>query len=66
MGTMGLGRVVGIAMLLISSAHSQYLRGVNLSGAEFGQDEMPGVFGVDYTYITAKPVFDILRPKIWG
>ena len=50
MGTMGLGRVVGIAMLLISSAHSQYLRGVNLSGAEFGQDEMPGVFGVDYTY----------------
>lgn len=39
-----------ITILLTTSAHAQYLRGVNLSGAEFGQDEIPGVFGVDYTY----------------
>jgi endoglucanase len=42
--------VAAFSILLTASAHAQYLRGVNLSGAEFGQSEIPGVFGVDYTY----------------
>ncbi len=29
-----------------------YMRGVNLAGAEFGSDKIPGVYGVDYTYPT--------------
>lgn len=29
---------------------SGYLRGVNLAGAEFGADKIPGVYNVDYTY----------------
>ena len=30
--------------------------GVNLAGAEFGDDQLPGVFGVDYTYPTPDEV----------
>ncbi len=26
------------------------MRGVNLAGAEFGEDNLPGVYGRDYTY----------------
>lgn len=31
-------------------------RGVNLSGAEFGQQHLPGTFGTDYTYPTCEEV----------
>ena len=31
-------------------ASGQYLRGVNLAGAEFGEIHIPGVFNTDYTF----------------
>ena len=37
-------------------AHAQFLRGVNLSGAEFGQSHIPGIFNTDYTY-NSEPTF---------
>lgn len=37
-------------MLLSTAATAQYLRGVNMSGAEFGENQIPGVFNHDYTY----------------
>ena len=51
-GTM---RVLAVALLLmpaglVSSSHAQYLRGVNLSGAEFGASHLPGTFNTDYTF----------------
>ncbi len=36
--------------MAMQTAQAQYLRGVNLSGAEFGQTNLPGVFNTDYTY----------------
>ncbi len=38
------------ALLTMPAAFSQYSRGVNLSGAEFGQTHLPGVFNTDYTF----------------
>ncbi len=35
-----------------SPTNTGYMRGVNLAGAEFGADKIPGVYGVDYTYPT--------------
>lgn len=32
------------------------LRGVNLAGADFGEDNIPGTFGVDYTYPTNEEI----------
>lgn len=32
------------------------MRGVNLAGAEFGYDDLPGTFGIDYIYPTATEV----------
>src|SRR5271165_727008 len=48
--TMVLRGVAAFSILLNASAPAQHLRGVNLSGAEFGQDQIPGVFNHDYTY----------------
>lgn len=33
-------------------AIDSYMRGVNLAGAEFGADKLPGVYDIDYTYPT--------------
>lgn len=38
------------AILSTTAIHAQYSRGVNLAGAEFGEDSIPGVFNHDYTY----------------
>ena len=48
-------RILGAAMLLmpfslVSPSQAQYLRGVNLSGAEFGASHLPGIFNTDYTF----------------
>ena len=49
------------------------LIGVNLSGAEFGSNVIPGTYGVDYTYPThaeidyyaSKGLSDIPLPFLW-
>lgn len=48
--TAPLTRVLLSTMLLLSPIAAQYLRGVNLSGAEFGENQIPGAFNHDYTY----------------
>src|SRR2546429_31114 len=45
-----LTRLLLSAMLLVPPLPAQYLRGVNLSGAEFGENQIPGTFNRDYTY----------------
>jgi len=35
---------------MMTAGRAQYLRGVNLSGAEFGEGQIPGTFNRDYTY----------------
>jgi endoglucanase len=35
---------------MTAALHAQFFRGVNISGAEFGQAHIPGVFNTDYTY----------------
>ncbi len=42
--------MLAAALMTIHTARAQYLRGVNLCGAEFGQAHLPGVFNTDYTY----------------
>ncbi len=37
-------------LLSASIGMAQYRRGVNVSGAEFGQSSLPGTFGRDYTF----------------
>ena len=37
-------------LLFATSAFAQYRRGVNMSGAEFGMNHVPGIFGTDYTF----------------
>ena len=51
--TAPLTRVIFSGMLLMSPMAAQYLRGVNLSGAEFGDGQIPGKFNRDYTYSSA-------------
>lgn len=46
---------VGLATAFSSRADIQ-LAGVNLSGAEFGQSALPGIFGSNYTYPTSAEV----------
>jgi hypothetical protein len=36
--------------LLAQLSSGQYLRGVNLAGAEFGDTKIPGKINTDYTY----------------
>src|SRR4051812_45764078 len=37
-------------LLATTCAFGQYLRGVNLAGAEFGENSIPGTFNTHYTY----------------
>jgi endoglucanase len=41
---------------MAAAAHAQFLRGVNICGAEFGQSHIPGVFNTNYTY-NSEPTF---------
>src|SRR5579864_9137004 len=43
-------RILFLGMLVMAPLVGQYLRGVNLSGAEFGENQIPGTFNHDYTY----------------
>jgi endoglucanase len=43
-------RIVIAVLLSASFAFGQYRRGVNVAGAEFGEKNLPGVFGRDYTF----------------
>jgi len=43
---------VVIATIIMAVVHSQCYRGVNLSGLEFGQGNLPGQFNKDYTVPT--------------
>jgi endoglucanase len=46
-----------IALCLVAlqvTCHGQYLRGVNLAGAEFGEASIPGAIGSTHTYNSAK------------
>jgi endoglucanase len=43
-------RAIAATLLIMPAAFPQYFRGVNLSGAEFGQTHLPGVFNTDYTF----------------
>ena len=50
----------GLVLLVLTCAFSsmadiQYA-GVNLSGAEFGQQNLPGTFGTDYTWPTSAEI----------
>jgi uncharacterized protein (TIGR03437 family) len=42
--------IVALAVSMMPLAQAQYFRGVNVSGAEFGQSQLPGTFGHDYTF----------------
>src|SRR6266853_1704494 len=37
-------------LLMTGSSFGQYSRGINLAGAEFGENNLPGTFGRDYTF----------------
>src|SRR5258708_36601732 len=37
-------------LLMTASSFGQYSRGINLAGAEFGDDHLPGIFGTHYTF----------------
>src|ERR1051325_9586625 len=37
-------------LLVASTAVAQYLRGVNVAGAEFGENTIPGTIGRSHTY----------------
>jgi len=43
-------RAAVAALSIMPAALSQYSRGVNLSGAEFGQAHLPGQYNTDYTF----------------
>ncbi len=47
--------VLGVVFVSSSRADIQYA-GVNLSGADFGQQNLPGTFGVDYTWPTSAEI----------
>lgn len=47
--------LVGFILVSSSRADIKYA-GVNLSGAEFGQNNLPGVFGTDYTWPTSAEI----------
>lgn len=65
-----------------STSNSSFRRGVNLAGAEFGENNLPGIYGVDYTYPTSSELdyyknkgFNLIRlpfrwervqPNLWG
>ena len=37
-------------LLMTGSSFGQYSRGINLAGAEFGENNLPGMLGRDYTF----------------
>src|SRR5437660_1489438 len=37
-------------LLMTGSSFGQYSRGINLAGAEFGENNLPGTLGHDYTF----------------
>ncbi|HEY6392636.1 MAG TPA: cellulase family glycosylhydrolase [Bryobacteraceae bacterium] len=37
-------------LFMTASSFGQYSRGINLAGAEFGENNLPGTFGRDYTF----------------
>src|SRR5216684_2672052 len=37
-------------LLMTGSSFGQYSRGINLAGAEFGENNLPGKLGTDYTF----------------
>jgi endoglucanase len=37
-------------LLMTATSFGQYSRGINLAGAEFGENNLPGTFGRDYTF----------------
>src|SRR5205807_1292355 len=39
-----------LLLLMTGSSFGQYSRGINLAGAEFGENNLPGTFGRDYTF----------------
>ena len=41
---------LALLLALAVSCWGQYLRGVNLAGAEFGDTKIPGALNTDYTY----------------
>ncbi|HLJ44811.1 MAG TPA: cellulase family glycosylhydrolase [Bryobacteraceae bacterium] len=43
-------RTLLVVSFLMPALLAQYSRGVNVSGAEFGQAHIPGVFNTDYTF----------------
>jgi endoglucanase len=57
----------GIASLLLAaiSVFGQYRRGVNVSGAEFGMNNIPGVFGHYYTF-NSEPTFQYFSDRNLG
>jgi len=43
-------KVTFLFLLLTVSSFGQYSRGINLAGAEFGENNLPGTLGRDYTF----------------
>ena len=39
-----------LLLAMASTSFGQYLRGINLAGAEFGENNLPGMLGHDYTF----------------
>lgn len=60
-------------LLAVSSLPAQYRRGVNVSGAEFGMTNIPGLLGHDYTfnsentfrYFSQKKLGLVRLPLLW-
>src|SRR5438270_133962 len=53
---------VALATLSIGVMQAQYLRGVNVSGAEFGDGVLPGIYGQHYTY-NSEQTFDYFAAR---
>ncbi len=51
-----------MALLVAAGANAQYLRGVNVSGAEFGENSIPGVIGQSHTY-NSLPTFQYFASR---
>lgn len=57
---------MALTMILAASAtHAQYRRGVNVSGAEFGQSVIPGLLGTNYTF-NSEATFQYFGRKTLG
>jgi len=53
---------LALVALSVGAAPAQYLRGVNLAGAEFGDGVLPGVYGRHYTY-NSEQTFDYFAAR---